>query len=298
MSTYVNPSGEQYVIQAGAWSAVVTEVGATLRSLAHGDVPIVDGFEVSEMAAAGRGQVLAPWPNRIRDGRYRFGGQEFQLPLSEPARRNASHGLVRWVPWTLIDRAEDFVRLGCRLHPQPGYPFSLRLEVRYSVSGAAGLEVRFRAENLDVGAAPFGVGFHPYLLAGPGPVDGWRLQVPASEMLLSDERMLPVGRAEVSGEFDFRVAKAIGAVHLDTCFTGLSGGEVVVEGQRRVALWFERGFSHLMVFSGDGLPERARRGLAVEPMTCAPDAFNSGEGLLLLEPGKEVDLRWGIGLRS
>jgi len=274
---------------------VITEVGATLRTLSHGGQPVVDGFEAAEMASGGRGQVLAPWPNRIRDGRYRFEGAELQLPLSEPARRNASHGLVRWLAWERLDHRDEAVRLGCVVHPQPGYPFRLRIEITYALS-AAGLGVDFLVINEGDQNAPFGLGFHPYLVAGDGPVDGWLLQVPASERLLTDERMLPAGREAVGGEFDFRDPRLIGALQLDTCFTGLNARRVVVEGDRRVELWMGEGFSHLMVFSGDGLADRARRGLAVEPMTCAPDAFNSGEGLLVLAPGAEARFAWGIGL--
>jgi aldose 1-epimerase len=49
-----------------------------------------------------------------------------------------------------------------------------------------------------------------------------------------------------------------------------------------------------MVFTGDPLPDVARRSLAVEPMTCAPNAFRTGEGLLTLEPGASFTAEWGI----
>ena len=80
---------------------MVTESGATLRALEHEDRALVDGFGEDEMPRGGRGQLLMPWPNRIRDGRYPYDGRELQLGLSEPARGNASHGLVRWAAWTL-----------------------------------------------------------------------------------------------------------------------------------------------------------------------------------------------------
>lgn len=293
MSDYVKPSGEQYVIRHGAWGAAITEVGATLRELRLGNEPILDGFGAEEMANAGRGQVLAPWPNRIRDGRYTFGGQELQLGLSEPGRGNATHGLVRWLPWIPAAHTANSIRLRCLLHPQPGYPFSLRCDLTYSLT-EHGLHVSFSAHNAGPGPAPFGLGFHPYLSAGRGPVDSWRLQVPAREMLISDSRMIPIGREAVAGKFDFRRPRPIGDLALDTCFTSLQGDRVLLESERRLELWFGAGFTHLMVFSGDGLPERARASLAVEPMTCAPDAFNSGEGLRVLEAGEGSDLQWGI----
>ena len=272
-------------------------MGGTLRELHYDGVPLLDGFAVHEMSGGGRGQVLAPWPNRIRDGRYRFKGSELQLPLSEVALGNASHGLVRWVAWEVLDHQPEFVRIGYSLHPQPGYPFSLRLEITYVLS-PTGLAVRLWVQNEGDGSAPFGAGFHPYLVAGPGPVDQWKLQVPATERLLTDERMLPIGREPVDGRFDFRRPRQIGSLKLDTCFASLTGDRISVEGERRVELWMSEGFSHLMVYTGDGLPTGARSGLAVEPMTCAPDAFNSGEGLRTLAPGEDLELAWGISAPS
>ena len=100
----IAPTGEQYEIVSGGHRAVVTEVGATLRSYAVDGVDVVRGFAEDETVKGGRGQNLLPWPNRIRDGKYTFAGQSHQLALSEPARHNASHGLARYVPWVLTDR--------------------------------------------------------------------------------------------------------------------------------------------------------------------------------------------------
>ena len=94
-----SPSGDQHLLTHGRYRAVVTESGATLRSLTYDGRDLVQGFPEDRMPSAGRGQVLMPWPNRIRDGAYTFGGASQQLPLSEPGRHNASHGLVRWVSW-------------------------------------------------------------------------------------------------------------------------------------------------------------------------------------------------------
>src|ERR1700694_132484 len=75
----IHPSGEQYEIVFGEQRAVITEVGATLREYWSGGRAVLDGFAVSEMCSGGRGQVLMPWPNRIEDGVYEFGGHRQQL---------------------------------------------------------------------------------------------------------------------------------------------------------------------------------------------------------------------------
>jgi aldose 1-epimerase len=302
------PSGEQYEIGGGGYRAVVTEAGATLRLLEHEGRPLLDGFPPDRMASGGRGQLLAPWPNRLRDGRYRVAGTTHQLALSEPRRHNASHGLVRWVSWTLEEQTPGSVSLVYRLVAQTGYPWTVDLHVLYDLS-AEGLTVTQTATNMSGTAAPYAVGAHPYLLAGPtaaGPVDGWRLTLPAASRLLTDDRLLPTGREDVTGtDHDFRGGRVIGGTVLDTAFTDLDHehGRVHVEvldpdSGVGTVLWGDRNVRWLQVYSADDAGETARRSLAVEPMSAPPDAFNSGEDLVLLSPagerGDEHSLSWGL----
>jgi aldose 1-epimerase len=296
----LNPSGEQYELVCGGRNAIVTEVGATLRSYSVGGVDVLDGFDGSESSSGGRGQLLIPWPNRLRDGTYEWAGEQQQLPLSEPERHNAIHGLVRWQAWTLLESAAERVSLGLRLYPRPGYPFTLVLRIDYEL-GDAGLRVRARAENAGGEACPYGIGFHPYLTVGER-IDSARLRIAAALALAVDERMLPVGWERVEGtRYDFREPRAIGETVLDTCYGELArdaDGRARVtlsDGDREATLWMGDGIEYVMAFSGDTLAaERRRRGLGVEPMSCAPDAFRNGEGLVTLEPGASHTVEWGI----
>jgi aldose 1-epimerase len=240
------------------------------------------GYGADEMARAGRGQVLAPWPNRLEDGSYSFGGQELQLALSEPATRTAIHGLVRFANWTCVAHTADAVTLEHVLHPQPGYPFLLRLRVAYSLD-ERGLAVETIAENLGDEPAPFGLAHHPYLA---GRADDFDVTLPARTKLTVDERKLPVGREPNDLPETFRV----GDRQLDTTFTDLERNEVRV-GEHRV--WFDDAFRYVQLFTGDH-PHVGRKGLAVEPMTCPPNAFRSGEGLVVIAPGETFRARWGI----
>ena len=161
------PSGGQFELRHGAQRVVVVEVGGGIREWDG----VLDGYPIDQMCKSARGQVLAPWPNRLDEGRYEFDGETYQVPLNEPPQ--AMHGLVRWANWRPVARAEDLVELEHVLHPQPGYPFSLRLTVEYRLD-AAGLTVRTSAENVGDRALPFGVGHHPYIarhaddVFGPG----------------------------------------------------------------------------------------------------------------------------------
>ncbi len=309
----VAPSGEQFEIRGGGHRAVVTECGAGLRLLAHDEGALVDGFGADEMASSGRGQLLLPWPNRVRDGRYTFEGRELQLPLSEPARANASHGLTRWTAWTLEEQSPHSVSLTYRLMAQTGYPWTVDLHASYDIS-ADGLTVTVTATNLSDSPAPFAQGAHPYLTvgtdpaSGPGGIDGWELLLPAGTAMLVDERKNPAGTEPVDGtSLDFRVSRPLRGVQLDTAFTDLERGpdgrvEVQLRNRaadRGVALWADARHRWLQVYTGDDLPaDRARTSVAVEPMTSPPNAFASGEDLVVLAPagedGCEHSSSWGI----
>src|SRR2546430_1199001 len=171
---------------------MVVQVGGGLREYDVAGFPVLDGYAEEEMASHGRGQVLVPWPNRLADGRYDFGGETLQLPLGEPARRNAIHGLVRWSEWRLLEHAGSRVRMGHVLWPLTGYPFTLALELEYDLSDA-GLRVTMRAENVGRRPAPYGAGMHPYVRAELGPIDGTTLRLDAAQWLETDDRQGPTG---------------------------------------------------------------------------------------------------------
>jgi aldose 1-epimerase len=292
------PSGAQYTITAGDQEATVVEVGGGLRTYDVSGVPVLDGYDVDEMCSGGRGQNLIPWPNRIRDGRYEFEGQELQLPLTEPGRHNASHGVVRWANWTAAEHEADRVVMTLVLHPQPGYPFTLSLSVEYRL-GPGGLSVATTATNVGDRPCPLGAGAHPYLTVGTDTVDDAILQVPAGTWLWSDERGIPMEQRPVANSpYRFDEPRPIGDLMMDTAFTDLTDNEAVVaapDGQRRVRIWWDASYRWLMVFTGDTLePARRRRSVAIEPMTCAPNAFVTGDGLRVLQPAESWTGMWGL----
>jgi aldose 1-epimerase len=299
----IYPTGEQYEISAGGCTAIVTELGATLRGLAMGGHDVVHGFAVDASPTGGRGQQLVPWPNRIRDGRYVFGGLTQQLALTEPARHNASHGLSRHVPWLIFDEQPDQVTLRLRIYPQPGWPGILESRITYTVA-ADGLTVDVTATNLGPGPIPYGYGAHPYLTVGEDVVDDLTLTIPAERYLAVDDRLLPTELLSVAGtEFDWRAGHRIADASVDTAFTDLTCDangrwEVSVAlADRCTYLWGDAGTHWVQVFTGGPYRDWS---VAVEPMTCGPDAFNEGpthRDLIVLEPGATTSCSWGIGER-
>jgi aldose 1-epimerase len=264
----IPPSGEQHELVFGDHHAVVVEVGGGLRT--YDD--LLDGYAVDEMCKSGRGQVLAPWPNRIADGAYEFDGKSYQLALTDAGEHCAIHGLVRWETWRVVERDEARIVLQHVLHPQPGYPFTLVLQVEYRL-GADGLTVRATAENAGAEACPFGCGFHPYFWpAGVPTIDDLILHIPGRE------------------------PEQLGSTVLDTTFTDLARG---ADGRWRlragdVTVWADEAWPYAVLFTGDPLPDVARRSIAIEPMTCPPQAFRTGESLIRLEPGDGWAGTWGI----
>jgi aldose 1-epimerase len=280
---------------------VIVEVGGGLRSYTVGDIDVLDDYGPDEMCMSGRGQVLMPWPNRLEDGRYEFDGKTHQLPLTEPENRNAIHGLVRWASWRAADRGAERALMEHVLRPQPGYPFTLGLTIEYVLSDL-GLSVRSTATNLGAARCPFGAGAHPYLRLDASTIDALSLHVPARTVLQSDKRSLPSGTIPVEGtDFDFRRPRTVGSVRLDHCFSDL---EPDGDGRARIVLhdpsgrslvvWMGEGYRYVMVFSADPLPDVARRSIAIEPMTCPPNAFRRGESVIALEPGEAFSAEWGI----
>jgi aldose 1-epimerase len=300
-TSLASPSGEQFEIVAGGHRAVIVEVGGGIRSYSVEGQELLDGYGVDEMAGSGRGQVLMPWPNRVRDGTNAFDGRRHQLDINEPELGNAIHGLVRWVAWSVVEREAHRVVVRHTLHPQPGYPFTLRLQIEYELS-AAGLAVRTSATNAGTTACPFGSGAHPWVAAETGSVDLVSLHVPSGVADHVDERSIPTGEGSVEGtELDFRVDRPIGPTKIDHAFTdverdadGLARVRLRQPSGQTITVWFDAAYRFVQLSTGDVLPDVNRRSLAVEPTTCPPNAFQTGEALIRLEPKAMFTGRWGI----
>jgi len=299
------PSGEQYELTAGGYQAVVVEVGGGIRSLRHGDRDVLQPYPVNAMCDAAHGAPLIPWPNRLGDGRYSFDGVEYQLALTEPEKHNAIHGLLRWRSWDLLERAADHVAVGTRLHPMQGYPFTLDVRIDYRLS-EHGLVVRTTATNAGTEDCPYGCGQHPYLSPGDADIDSCSLEFgAATRILTSPDRQLPTGTEQVAGtSYDFSRLRQVGDLHIDYAFTdlerdgdGRSWVRLHAPDGMTAQLWVDAGYPLVELFTADTLSDdRRRRGLGVEPMTCPPNAFQTGERVLRLRPGQSASTEWGVQL--
>ena len=298
------PSGLQYRISYGEQHATITEVGAAVREFAVAGRDVFQSYREGEFSQAYHGSVLLPWPNRIRDGRYNFDGVDYQLPITEPERMTALHGLSPWRSWSVVRHDADRVVLALRLLPSIGYPFHLDSEVEYALD-PQGLRVTATSTNVGGQPLPYGIAFHPYLSGGGALLDDCVVRIDAGRRIVSDERLLPIGAQDVTGTpFDFRQPHLLGSVQMDDAFTAIPRGSdgrawlsVTGPDGRTASVWSEPSCPYWQVFTGDSLqPRFYRRGMAAEPMTAAPDAFNSGEGLVVLAPGQSATTTWGAVL--
>ena len=304
-------SGTQHALRAGDYEAVIASVGATLRSLTHRGRDLVVPFDADEVRPAHRGATLAPWPNRIVDGTYSFGGREFQLALTEPARSHALHGLATWLDFEAIDKGPDHVTLAAVVQPQTAYPWRIIVTTRFEL-GPDGLTQSVTARNESTEPAPWGTGPHPYLVAGEGRVDDWTLELPAEQVLaVTPDRLIPTELVAVDADdperFDFRTARRIGTAEIDHAYTGIvrdADGFATVRltdaDGTGVSMSWDSACPWVQVHTADKPePAQSRLGLAVEPMTCAPDAFNAPRyaydaGLIVIEPEASATASWRI----
>ncbi|GAA0511834.1 aldose 1-epimerase family protein [Saccharopolyspora thermophila] len=298
-------TGRQYEIAFGDARAVVTEVGAALRAFEVGGVPYVETYDADRLPPGAAGAVLVPWPNRVGGGRWRLDGKPQQLALTEPARHNAIHGLLRHTAWTLMEHSGSAVVLRAMVCAQPGWPVPLLTSIRYSLD-ERGLTVAHTVENPGARPVPFGLGVHPYPRAGHAETDECALRLAAATVLPVDaERLLPARppRALAGDEVDFRTGRRLAGVLLDTAFGGAAPAPDDPEQLVRhrltdpaghgVELWAEPVFRWVQVYTADDFPGRGRA-VAIEPMTCPPDALNSGTDLIVLRPAETWHATWGL----
>ncbi|MGY9341540.1 aldose-1-epimerase [Citrobacter braakii] len=278
----MHSGGKTIHLQAGHYEAKIVTVGAGLAELMHRGRHIVIPHKPEEIPQAHLGKVLVPWPNRVADGCYQHNGKTFQLAVNDPISHTAIHGLLAWRDWQINQQSASEVSLMIFLPPSYGYPFALVSEVIYRLGADCGLHVFIRTQNVGDEIAPYGAGAHPYLTCNLHPIDGCELTLPASE--------------ETCGERDFTTPRLIALTTIDHTFRTLppdAEWEVRITSQSQNMSTFLR--SHqpwLQIYTGEKL---ARRGLAVEPMTCPPDAFNSGISLIHLAPGEAHQMHFLIG---
>lgn len=240
------------------------------------------------------GSIIAPWPNRVRDGRYTFRGQEFQLEINEPSTGNALHGFSAEATWDCKSLVKDSVALETVVGGTTGYPWKISLEAVYEL-GSKGLSLTLIALNLSHDSAPFGFAFHPYFgIPGASPTSQF-LRTSANNVVMPDnDRLLPFVEKRVDRTpFDFREGRTADLPFLDHAFSefdwdknGYTSADIYEVSGPRVKIIWDSTIPWLQVHRP--LNPELQPALVVEPMTCPPDALNSGRDLIQLDSGEEI----------
>jgi aldose 1-epimerase len=302
------PTGEQYELirttPAGPARAVITQLAAGIREFQIDGIDLIEPFPVTASPQSAQGIVLAPWPNRLRDGKWTWTAADstetqLQLPLTEPANRNAIHGLLRFTAYELADKGSDFVELLATIYPQSGYPFLVDAHVRYQLTDD-GLSVTYTFANGGETDAPVAVGAHPYFRLGDVDTNELLLTVHAKTHYTLDEQLIPVGEEPVDGtRFDLRTPKRVADLDLNDGYADAGPGEIAeltAPNGSSLVLWGDEAFRFTQVYTHRKFTSLPAGGvaLAIEPMSAPTDAFNSGTGVKRLAPHETWSATWGI----
>jgi len=296
--------------------AIVSPWGASLRRYFFIDgkgqeADIVWGYSDASRKRGGQGDVLIPFPGRIGNGRYSFDGRSFQLERNDKEGPNAIHGFVRNLPWHVQEadsnEATFEICLDADTYARRGYPFSLAIWVTYDLS-ASGLTCMFTVKNVGQQAAPVGVGFHPYFTVGTSLIDEAEVRIPASAYLEFNGQLIPTGTVlNVAGTpWDYRRFRRIGHQRFNHCYVQLerdAQGMALASlrhptSGHEIDIIMDTAFSAVVIYTGDAIAGSPRVALAIEPMTCATDAFNHPDwGLKRLVPGETFSGSYRMQLR-
>jgi aldose 1-epimerase len=288
---------------ASGSSAIISPIGAALLSLN------LAGNQVIEKLATDRpelyaGVVMAPWSGRVAGGAWVHpDGRNFQLPINEPARNNALHGLVFDKEFVVARSTESSLELSIEITESEGYPFQLKLAIAYELDGGE-LICSFAVKNLSTEKAPFGLGFHPYFstkwLGDEVPITN-----SAKTVYELDQNLIDTGTQKTAGSTkDLSVGKLAVGASLDDDFTdldfvaGVSRTTLSNSAGSGIEIWQEDVFRHNVIYTTDAY--EAENGtvtaVAIEPCISAVNVLNTHSDLLWIQPNQTQSGSWGIRL--
>ena len=257
------------------------------------NLEVVDGYDSPEdftrngEAKGFRSMKLSPFVCRMAEGSYRFDNIPYKVEKFYLGSC-AIHGLIYDAPFTVThtETGEDFASVTMEYHyaaKDPGYPFSYLARVKYTLRPGNSLALETTIVNTGASDIPISDGWHPYFKLGDR-ADQWQLQMAASRMVEFDDKLLPTGK--LLHDTRFLEPASLAGVELDNCFLLDRPGETVagklIHPQKSIAieLFPDAAYPYMQVY----IPPH-RSSIAIENLSSAPDAFNNGLGLIVLEPG-------------
>lgn len=229
-----------------------------------------------------KGEFLIPFPNRIRSGEYEFNGKKYNLDINMSNEENAIHGIMFSKEFILdTDIAGNSITLRHSYDgSNQGYPFPCTVTYMFSLYPQI-VSCDISVMNTGTQTLPLGVGWHPYFSLGAN-VEELELKIPRATTIEVDEKMIPTG--EKSEFNDYEEFSIVGDTSFDTGFkiSDISAVTSIRNKETDVTIELEQtsgdqGFNYVQIFTPP-----SRKTIAVEPMTCPANAFNSKESLIKL----------------
>jgi aldose 1-epimerase len=276
-------------------------VGGAVAGLTFDGAPLLRPWDGTESVRRMAAYPLVPYSNRIAEGKFKFGGREFQLARNFGDHPHPLHGLGWQRAWQLED-GDDFSARVRLLHTAEGegaaaWPFPFEAVQSYRVAEDR-VDVEMSLRNLGAVPAPAGLGWHPFF---PGR-DTALLQFEADTVWINDARMVPAAAVALPPSWDFRSAAPVGrAVGLDNCFDGFGGEAVISWPSRpyRVRLGASDTLGRLVVMV---VAPAVGDFFAVEPVSNANNALNQPDpvahGMTILPPGGAMEVRMSISVMA
>ncbi len=265
------------------------------------------GYNSERDKVGSMGDVLFPFPGRVKNCQYSFGGRNYTLSGLRIKDGHANHGFAKQAVWQVAEGQRDGeaklqFEMRAEDYRDKGFPFSLRLNLIYTLN-PDGFVCRAEVSNFGATDAPFGLGFHPYFRVGE--IDKSRLKLSAQKMVEFNSGLEPTGKllSTDSAPFDSSGDKKLGKAVVDNCFTELHFDNSRAEAKlmlddRKITIWQDDSFRYLQIFSSDTLADpHIRKAIAIEPQTCTGFALNHpAMGLITLTPGQHWRGSWGVDI--
>ena len=230
---------------------------------------------------------LSPFVCRISEGKYKFEDRsyEFQNKFKDGS---AIHGILSDRPFSVIKKNVQEDQASIILQYQykkedPAYPFEYKINVKYTLKTAGQLFLDTTVKNISKKRIPMADGWHPYFNL-EGEVNDWLLSFHSRKNLAFDEKLIPIGHMIETDKFYF--PRPIGAEVFDHCFLLESGSGVPAatlenpDNGLRLSFFPDVHYPYLQIYTPDD-----RKSIAIENLSSAPDCYNNGLGLIILEPG-------------
>lgn len=228
---------------------------------------------------------LVPFSNRIRAGRFDFGGRSVRLPLNQPPERHAQHGHGWQVPWMVVERAADRLAIAYE-HPADAWPFPYRARQDFALADGE-LRVTLSVDNVGRETMPVGLGLHPYFPR----TARCRLSAAVEAMWETDDEVMPTALVPADPRLRNGDGLPPDEVALDNVLTGWQRQATILWPERHAGLVIDADppLRFLVVYS-----PRGEDFFCVEPVSHCTDAFNlaaqgrADTGMLTLAPGASL----------